>query len=333
MDVVQTFDALCASARSGQTFPRWWCLSDATEIAQVRAYCQAYAPFWRHNTNGSTLTRQVLGFTLPQPRSQDISIASCNAIGFSLLDQLGQGWTAQRTGIADKESRIPYYLDVMAVELVVIEGDTLLQQGSSSPRLRRREVLWLQNLFHRPAYQRPEPLSRILGNRSGLSIPVIVLGASTLCHLLAQMEVAVTSDSDQTPLLLPEQVGDYGPQAEAGTLTFQDLNQLRAYVRLPRLDEGAVQLEAFSTDYAGSPAFGIARYHGRQVFFKVIENSVDEKTGNEGGQARYVLLEATAAQIEESIRRKHHLHPSEVKEAAVIGWYALEPLADKQGAC
>src|SRR5437660_2457973 len=173
MDVTPTFDALRASARSGQLFPQWWCLSDPIEQEQARAYCQAYTPFWRHNTDGSTLTHQVVRFTLPQPRSQDISIASCNAIGKSLMDQLGQGWTAERTGIADKEKRIPYYLDMLSVELVILDGgDALAQQGKTEPRLRRREVLWLQNLFNHPAYQRPEPLSRILGTRSGLSIPV-----------------------------------------------------------------------------------------------------------------------------------------------------------------
>lgn len=53
MDVAQTCDALRASARSGETFP-WWCLSDDAEL--VRAY-------YRHNTDGSTMTRQVVYFT------------------------------------------------------------------------------------------------------------------------------------------------------------------------------------------------------------------------------------------------------------------------------
>jgi hypothetical protein len=322
MEVAQTFDALRASARSGQTFPRWWCLSDPTEQEQARAYCQAYQPYYRHNTDGSTLTRQVLCFTLPQPGSQVASVASCNSIGFALLNLLGLGWTAKRTGIADKENRLPYYFDIMAVELVVLDGvEALLQQGTTEPRLRRREVLWLQNLFHRPSYQRPEStgMTRVLGNKQGLSIPVVVLGDSTICHLLVQMEVAGTPDSDRTPLLLPEQVDDYGPPAVTKTLTFQDLNQLRAYLRLPRLYEG-VQLQAYNTDHAGEPAFGIARWEDRDVFFKAIENSVDE-TGKEVHPTRYVLLEATAAQLEESIKRQHHLHPSEVRRNAVIGWF------------
>lgn len=330
MDVARTFDALRASARSGQTFPRWWCLDDKDQQEQAHAYSMKYTPFWRHNTDGSTLTRQVVCFSLPQPKSQSVTEASCNALGFALLDQLGQGWTAKRTGIADKERRLPYYFDMMAVELVVLDGaDTLLQPGGSSPRLRRREVLWLQNLFHRPAYERPEPLSRILGNRSGLSIPVIVLGDSTLCQLLAQMEVADTPDSDQAPLLFPEpeQVDDYGSPVEAGTLQFRDLNQLRAYLRLPRLLEEDVQLQAYCPDYAGEPAFGIARWKGRQVFFKAIEHSVDEKSGNEAKPIRYVLLEATGAQLEESTKRQHHLHPSEVRQNAVIGWFQRDALS------
>lgn len=322
MDIAQTFDALRASARSGQVFPGWLCLSDETELAQARAYCQAYAPFWRHNTDGSTLTRQVVRFVLPQPRSQHVTEASCNAIGFALLDQLGLGWTAKRTGIADKQTRLPYYCDMMACELVVLDGvDTLLQPGTTEPRLRQREVLWLQNLFNCPSYQRPEPLSRILGNKSGLSIPLVVLGDSTICNLLVKLEIAVP-DSDRTPLLLPsEQVDDYGPPAKAGTLTFRALNQLRAYLRLPRLNEKAVHLQAYSAAYSGEPAFGIAQWEGRQVFFKAIESNVDVETGNEGRQTRYVLLEATAQQLEESIARQHHLHPSEVRQNAVIGWF------------
>jgi hypothetical protein len=35
MDVVRTFDALRASARSGQTFPRWWCLDDRDQQEQA----------------------------------------------------------------------------------------------------------------------------------------------------------------------------------------------------------------------------------------------------------------------------------------------------------
>jgi len=325
MDIVRTFDALRASARSGQTFPRWWCLDDRDQQEQACAYCMNYAPFWRHNTDGSTLTRQVVGFTLPQPKSPKVTEASVNAIGFGFLDQLGQGWTAKRTGIGDKERRLPYYMDMMAVELIVLDGaECLLHQATTEPRLRRREVLWLQNLFHRPTYQRPEPLSRILGSRVGLSIPVVVLGDSTTCHLLAQMEVA--SPDSPTPLLhSAEIVENYGPPADSKTLTFQDLNQLRAYLRLPRLDEGDVQLQAFSRDYAGAPAFGIALWEGRDgYFFKAIEHSVDKKTGNEAKPIRYVLLEATGAQIEESFKRQHHLHPSEVKENSVIGWFQKE---------
>src|SRR5437899_1488561 len=165
MDVAQTFDALRASARSGQVIPLWWCLSDATELAQARAYCQAYTPFWRHDTWGSALTRQVVRFTLPQPRSQQETEASSNAIGFALLDQLGLGWTGKRTGVGDKEERLPYYFDIMSIELVVIEGaEALLHLGKTEPRLRRREVLWLQHLFNRPTYERPEStgITRVL---------------------------------------------------------------------------------------------------------------------------------------------------------------------------
>jgi hypothetical protein len=322
MDVARTFDALCASARSGQVIPCWWCLSDATELAQARAYCQTYQPFWRHDTWGSALTRQVVRFTLPQPSNQHVTEASCNAIGFALLAQMGLGWTGKRTGIGDKEERLPYYFDIMSIELVVLDGaDAFLQQGTTEPRLRRREVLWLQNLFNRPAYVRPEStgITRILGNKQGLSIPVVVLGNSTICQLLVQMEIAGTPD--RTSLPEPEQVDAYGPPAEAGTLTLQDLNQVRAYLRLPRLTEGSVRLEAYSAAYSGEPAFGIARWEGRQVLFKAIESSVDVETGNEGRQTRYVLLEATAQQLEESIARQHHLHPSEVRNQAVIGWF------------
>ena len=325
MDEAQTLDALRASVRLGQTFPRWWCLDDRDQQEQARAYYTNYTPFWRHNTDGSTLTRQVVGFTLPQPTNQQVTEASCNAIGKSFLDQLGLGWSARRTGIADKEERLPFYLDMMAVELVVLDGgETFLQPGSASPRLRRREVLWLQNLFHKPAYQRPEPLSRILGNKQGLSIPVVVLGDSTTCHLLAHMEGAVPPDSEQTPLLSPEQVNNYGPRAEAGTLTFRDLNQLRAYLRLPQLRKEDVQLHAYSPDYAGDPAFGIALWEDKHVFFKAIEHGGDEKTGNETSPLRYVLLEATAAHLEESRKRQHRLHPSEVGDAKVIGWFQHE---------
>ena len=323
MDSIKTFDALRATARSGETFPRWWCLSDDAEQEQARAYCRQYEPYFRHNTDGATLTLQVVGFTLPHPRSQAVTEASCNAIGFSLLDQLGQGWTAKRTGIADKEHRLPYYVDMMAMELVVLDGvEALLQQGAPSPRLRRREVLWLQGLFHRPSYQRPEPLARILGNKEGLSVPVIVLGDSTLCQLLAQLEIACTPE-DQTHLLSAEQVDNYGPPAEAGSLSFRDLNQLRAYLRLPRFDEERVDLQAYSKNYAGSPEFGIARWEGREVFIKAIEDRVDE-TDKKWHPRRYVLLEATAAQIEESNKRGHRLHPSEIGGNLVIGWFQRE---------
>jgi hypothetical protein len=144
MDVAQLFDALRASARHSQAFPQWRCLSDLAELAQARSYCQAYTPFYRHDTWGTSLTRQVVCFTLQEPKSQQVTEASCNAIGKSLLDQLGFGWTAERTGIADKEQRISYYCDMMAVELVVLNGgNALLHLGTREPRLRRREVLWL----------------------------------------------------------------------------------------------------------------------------------------------------------------------------------------------
>src|SRR5690242_7715341 len=71
-----------------------------------------------------------------------------------------------------------------------------------------------------------QSLSRMLGSRSGLSIPVVVLGDNSVCSLLVQMEVACIPDSEGTPLLLPEQVNNYGPMAEVGELIFQDLNQL-----------------------------------------------------------------------------------------------------------
>jgi hypothetical protein len=49
-----------------------------------------------------------------------------------------------------------------------------------------------------------------------------------------------------------------GPRAEQGTLTLQDLNHLRAYLRLPRLPESNIQLQAYSTNHVGEPVFGIA---------------------------------------------------------------------------
>ena len=322
-DIASTFDALRGAARSGQTFPRWWCLADSEE--QARAYCQAYTPFWRHTTDGSTLTHQVVKFTLPHPKSPRVTEASCNALGLALLEQLGVGWTAKRPGIADKEKRIPYYLDVMAaVELVVLDrGEALLHEGTDEPRLRLREVLWLQQLFHRPAYERPEPLSRTLGTRSGFHIPVVVLGTSPLCHLLSQREVAHTLGSDQTHLLSAEQVNAYGPPAEARTLTLRDLNQVRAYLRIPHLPEEEIRLQAYSTDRTKKPIFGIALWKGEQVLFKAIEHGLDEQDGNEASPIRYVLLEATAAHIEESSKRQHHLHPSEVRHNAVIGWFEI----------
>ena len=171
------------------------------------------------------------------------------------------GWTAKRAGTADKENRLPYYFDLLAVELVVLDGmNELLQQGKTGAHLRQREALWLQHLFNRPSYQRPEStgITRVLGNKSRLSIPVVVLFPSTICQLLAHMQVAGTADSDQASLLLPEQVNDYGPRAEQGTLTLQDLNHLRAYLRLPPLPESNIQLQAYSTNHVGEPVFGIA---------------------------------------------------------------------------
>jgi hypothetical protein len=149
---------------------------------------------------------------------------------------------------------------------------------------------------------------------------VVVLGDSTLCNLLVKLEVAIP-DSDRTlHLFPPEQVDTYGPSADSGTLTFRELNPVRAYLRLPHLHEESVKLEGYSTDNAGFPAFGVAQWEGRQVLFKAIEHRVDE-TGKAVEAPRYVLLEATAAQLAESSKRQHHLHSGEIRQNAVLGWF------------
>lgn len=330
MDVARTFDALRASARSDQEFPRWWCLSDSTEQEQARAYCQAYIPYYRGYTGGSMLTRQVISFTLPPPRSPNGTEASCNALGFALMDQLGQGWSAKHTGISDKERRLPYYFDMMSLELVVLDGveTALLQQGKTGPRLRRRDVLWLHQLFCRPSYERPAStgMTRALGNKQGLRIPVIALADDTMCQLLAQLGVAGPPDTDQASLPDPKLVDDYGASAASGALTYQDMNQLRAYLRLPHLDEKAVTLRAYDTNYVGDPKFGIARWEGRSVFFEAIEDYSDEM--GKWHPRRYILLEATAAQLEESMRWQHRYPNSlRLEKNPVIGWFEREALS------
>lgn len=103
MEIARTFDALLASARAGHAFATWWCLADPTDQEVARAYFRAYLPFYRGNTEGEYSDTSSRLLHAPRPNSPKATEVSCNAIGKALLDHLGLGWTAQRTGWSGTE--------------------------------------------------------------------------------------------------------------------------------------------------------------------------------------------------------------------------------------
>lgn len=323
MDVPAIMDSLRASARNGQTFSQWLVLTDPGEYQQVYAYHKAYTPFERYNTWGSMPTRQVISATIPESNNRTVSEASCNALGAAILDEISVRWTGKRTGITDKEFRLPFLLDMWAVELIILDSvNNLTQSGQRGTHLRKREVEWLHALFNRPSYVRPERtgISGILGTKEGLSIPVVALANDTTRNLLIEVGLATGDVAALQPQSPPDAVNFYGSPAESGSLHYSDLNITRAYLRLPRLDSSTIALANGATHAYDPSTLGIAQWQGNPYLYMWVETEVAQ-SGNPRTPVRYVLVEPTAAQLEETRKRHHHLHPSELRQDPVIGWF------------